>query len=296
VVCKFGSRDPASAAAAISLRLYETEVAFYRDLAPTVDVSRPRCHFAVVEPGTADAVLVMEDLSPAEPGDQIAGCTTAQAELAIDEAAKLHGPRWADPALAELGWLNRDAFGDGSGPMLPMAWDSFVERYRGGLHPVTLETGAELVGLLAVEPDRPPSVRTAVHSDFRLDNMLFATAAGGRPLTVVDWQTVQLGTGVHDVAYFLGNAFDPDVRRSCERALVARYHRTLVEDYGVADYPFDQCWAEYVRCSHASMVMAIWASMLVGRTERGDAMFMAMANRSAQMAADLDEPSAIRSS
>ena len=34
--------------------------------------------------------------------------------------------------------------------------------------------------------------------------------------------------------------------------------------------------------------MAVFASMMVGRTDRGDAMFMAMANRSAQMAAELD--------
>jgi hypothetical protein len=41
--------------------------------------------------------------------------------------------------------------------------------------------------------------------------------------------------------------------------------------------------------------MAVFASMMVGRTDRGDEMFMAMANRSAQMAADLDAPSVIRS-
>jgi hypothetical protein len=35
-------------------------------------------------------------------------------------------------------------------------------------------------------------------------------------------------------------------------------------------------------------VMAVIASVLVGRTERGDAMFMAMANRHAAQALDLD--------
>ena len=43
-----------------------------------------------------------------------------------------------------------------------------------------------------------------------------------------------------------------------------------------------------------SLIMAIFASMMVGPTERGDAMFMAMANRSAQMAADLDAATIIR--
>ena len=40
--------------------------------------------------------------------------------------------------------------------------------------------------------------------------------------------------------------------------------------------------------------MAAFASILVGRTDRGDAMFMAMANRSAQMAADLDAPAVLK--
>jgi hypothetical protein len=295
VVCKFGSRDPASAAAGIQMLLYETEVAFYRELAPTVDVTCPLCFFAAVEQGTANVVVVMEDLSPAEQGDQIVGCTVEQAELAIDEAARLHGPRWADPTLAELHWLDRDAMNEGFAAVLPRMWESFVDRYRSALDPVTLEAGPELCELVSIVNDPRSFPRTAIHGDFRLDNMLFATAAGGRPLTVVDWQTLQLGPGPRDVAYFLGNALDPEVRRSCERRLVERYHRALVDHYGVEDYPFDQCWAEYVASSPASLVMAVFASMVVGRTDRGDAMFMAMANRSAQMAADLDAPSVIRS-
>ena len=79
-----------------------------------------------------------------------------------------------------------------------------------------------------------------------------------------------------------------------ERDLLIRYHRALVEDYGVGGYPFDHCWRDYVRSSYGSLLMAVFASMMVGRTERGDAMFMAMANRSAQMAADLDAPAVIK--
>ena len=295
LVCKFGSRDPTSAAAGVSMRLYETEVAFYRELAPTIEVACPRCYLAAVEPGTANSVIVMEDLAPAEQGDQIAGCSVAQAELAMDEAVRLHGPRWGDPSLAQLGWLRREG-GGGLGAAVPFVWDSFVERYGDRLAPVTVECGRELAGLVSTVDARPPRAPTAIHFDFRLDNMLFAAdGVSARPLTVVDWQTVQLGSGVHDVAYFLGNAFEPDVRRSCERRLVGRYHAALVDRYGVGDYPFEECWEEYVTFSYSSLVMAMFASMMVGRTDRGDAMFMAMANRSAQMAADLDAASVIRS-
>jgi hypothetical protein len=290
VVCKFSSRDPQSAATGVQTLTYETEVAFYRDLAHTVDISRPHCYLAALESGTANVVLVMEDLAPAEQGDQIAGCTVEQATLAVDEAAKLHGPRWGDPTLEQLAWLNRSSQSGGLASMLPLIWDAFVDRYKATLEPVTLDAGADLKSLVPAMTSFVPSALTPIHYDYRLDNMLFG---GPRRLVVVDWQTVQLGIGPQDVAYFLGNAFDAEVRRGCEQELVRRYHRALVDDYGVEDYPFDQCWSDYVRSSYASMTMAIFASMMVGRTDRGDAMFMAMANRSAQMAADLDAPSVI---
>jgi hypothetical protein len=294
VVCKFSSRDEASAAVGVAVLTYETEVAFYQDLAHTVDISRPRCHFAEIRPGTADVVLVMEDIAPAEQGDQIAGCTVQQASLAVAEAARLHGPRWGDPTLAELPWLDRGDTSAAIAGVLGAIWEGFVERYRAMLDPVTLKAGPQLAALAPQLLASGSSPRTPVHSDYRLDNMLFATSGGGRPLTVVDWQTVQLGVGPSDVAYFLGSAFDPERRRSCERDLLVRYHRALVEDYGVTGYPFDHCWRDYVRSSYGSLLMAVYASMMVGRTDRGDAMFMAMANRSAQMAADLDAPAVIK--
>jgi hypothetical protein len=285
IVCKFASLDPQSAATGIATLTYETEVAFYRDLAPTVQISRPHCHLAAIEHGTANVVLVMEDLAPAEQGDQIQGCTVAQATIAVDEAAKLHGPRWGDPTLKELAWLDRSGTSGGMAMMMGGMWQAFVDRYRETLHDVTIDVGGRLVASIEKLREHEPAALTPVHYDYRLDNMLFGHP--DRPLVVVDWQTVQLGIGPSDVAYFLGNAFDAEVRRGCEESLVKRYHDALV-GYGVSGYSFEQCWDDYRRSSCASLSMAIFASMMVGRTDRGDEMFMAMANRSAQMADDLD--------
>lgn len=294
MVCKFASRDPQSAATGVSSQTYETEVAFYRDLAPTVDVSRPRCFFAAVEPGTANVVVAMEDLSPAEQGNQMAGCTVEQAALAIDEAAKLHGPRWGDPSLANLSWMNRGA---ATREMLPLMmgpiWEMFVDRYRATLTDEALAAGPKLVESIGRLMAYEPVAMAPVHVDFRLDNMLFhpdPTAA--RPLIVVDWQTVQLGNAANDVAYFIGTSFDRAERQACEESLVRRYHDGLL-GYGVAGYSFEQCWKEYRINSYAGLIMAAAASLGVVRTDRGDEMFMAMANRSAQMATDLDPAGAL---
>jgi hypothetical protein len=292
VVVKLASDDPASRATGVGMGAYYREVAFYGQLAERIGGPLAACHMAEYD-DEGWFTIVLADVADAEQGDQIAGCTVQEAGLAIEEAARLHGPRWGDPALRELGWLDRGGTTESIAAMLGTIWEAFAERYRTRLAPVTLEAGPQVAALAPELLANRSPLRTPVHSDYRLDNMLFATDGGGRPLTVVDWQTVQLGVGPSDVAYFLGSAFEPGRRRLCERDLLLRYHRALVEDYGVDDYPFDQCWRDYVQSSYGSLLMAVFASMLVGRTERGDAMFMAMANRSAQMAADLDAPAVI---
>jgi hypothetical protein len=290
VVGKFAAPDETSRAAGIATRTYQTEVDFYRDLAPTVDISRPACYFAAIEPGTADVVLLLEDMAPAEQGDQIAGCTVAQAELVVDEAARLHGPRWGDPSLRELGWLAESYAGRaGLVGLYDYTWGPFVERYEATLAPGALEVGQALRDGLAGWVDYEPAALTVIHGDYRLDNMLFGPplVPAARPLTVVDWQTVRLGVGTADVAYFLGAGLESEVRRAHEHDLVARYHRAL-EAYGVTGYPFDACWEDYRRYSFSGYFMAVIASILVGRTDRGDQMFMAMANRHAAQVHDLD--------
>jgi hypothetical protein len=294
VVAKFASADDASRATGIATLTYETEVAFYRDLASTVDISRPHCYFAAIEAGTANVVLVLEDLSPAEQGDQLAGCTLAQAELAMVEAARLHGPRWGDPTLLEHRWLvDRVGASTGIADLYRSLFGGFVDRYRATLDGQAIAVGERLGGGIEQWSSYRPPGLTITHGDYRLDNMLFATQAGGRPLTVVDWQTVRLGCGTADVAYFLGAGLDPATRRDHERELVVRYHDAVVA-YGVEDYPRDACWEDYRRYSYSGYLMAVIASMLVGRTERGDAMFMTMANGHAAQVVDLGADEFVR--
>jgi hypothetical protein len=293
LVCKFASADPDSASAGINSATYETEAAFYRELASTVDVSRPVCFFADAVPGTADTVIVLADLAPAEQGDQIAGATVTQVELAIDEAAKLHGPRWNDAGLLQMPWMVRDR-SEWVRTMMPTLFDAFVERYRDTLDPLTLEVGRRLIdGLEHLWAYRPVAFAPA-HGDFRLDNLLFDATGTTNPITVVDWQTVRLGVGANDVGYLMGNSFaDPAVRRAEEERLVARYHAGLMA-YGISGYSLDRCWYEYRCAGYSSLIMAIVAGMTVGRTERGDRMFVAMADRSAHLAHDVDTAGALR--
>ena len=286
-VGKFPSEDPVSRGYAAQVGLYAKEVEFYRHLAPDLPVRTPHAFFADVGADGAEFLLLFEDLAPATPCDQIAGCTPDQAALALESAAALHAASWHEPALAQLSWLGGDpdrwmAIAD----VMPDLHARFVERYADELEPRYLAVADRLShgisGWLATL--REPTCLW--HLDYRLDNMLFDAKGGEVPLAVVDWQSVTLGPGIADVSYFLGAGLVPDVRRRHEDDLLRHYHAALTAA-GVADYPWERCRREYAIHAVLGMFTAINASVNVKRTERGDRMFLTMARRHGEQMLDL---------
>ena len=293
VVAKLPAADPTSRATAVSLRSYEKEVRFYQEIAPHLPVLTPTVFHADIEPVSASFVLLLEDLAPAEQGDQLLGCTPEVATSAVDGLVALHAPRWGDPSILDIEWLAGDPQTSRQfmAMLLPTLWDGFRERYAADLQPSVLEAGEALFADLAAYLNWPESMPlTIVHGDYRLDNLLFDPT--GQLRGVVDWQTVTVGGAVQDVAYFIGAGLREEDRRPNEEALVRRYHAALVEA-GVADYGWDDCWWGYRRATFAGLIMAIAASMLVEQTERGDEMFLTMASRHSRHALDLGAPDLI---
>jgi aminoglycoside/choline kinase family phosphotransferase len=295
MIAKLPAADETSRATARALRNYEKEVRFYQQLAPELPVRTPAAYYADIHVDTASFVLLLEDMAPAQQGDQLRGCSVETAKVAVDELVRLHAPRWADPSLASLDWLHRDPDAQRAFllSLLPAAWNAFRERYAADLDAEVLAAGGALFGRLDayLAPDDTP--RTVVHGDYRLDNLLFDPAPGGVPVTVVDWQTCTHGPGLQDVAYFIGAAMPADVRRDAEADLVEGYHAGLTAA-GVGDYGREQCWRDYRRGAWAGLVMAVAASMLVERTARGDQMFLTMAARHSRHALDLDAAELLR--
>jgi len=286
VVGKFPTEDETSRATATAVRTYEVETRFYQHLRDRVDIAAPVPYLARFDPATHDFVILMNDLAPARQGDQIEGCTPDEAALAMAEAAKLHAPVWGDSTIEGFDWMNRSS-PEGLVDLMGMLWPGFCERYAGRVDAEVVDAGTRLMEKLPSYLGFRPDTRTAVHGDFRLDNMLFDPTPGGVPLTVVDWQTVSCGAGVQDVAYFNGTGLEPGLRADVERDLVREYHDTLRAG-GVKDLSFEACWDQYRRFAFAGFIMAVISSMIVGQTDRGDEMFMAMANRSGRMALDLE--------
>lgn len=292
VVVKLPSADPTSRATGVALRNYEREVKFYDQIASTVDIRVPRCHHSSWDAATGDFVLVLEDAAPCRPGDQIAGCTPAQADVALVQLARLHAPRWGDATLDEIDWLTRR-----DGPSIEFIaglyrsfWPSFLERFGDSISLSQRMIGERLGDALPIWMTASQLPATVTHGDYRLDNLLFADDvdrdAVGDTVIAVDWQTPGHGSALGDAAYFLGAGLLPELRRQHEEELVRGYHAELVA--GGVEVDWATCWHEYRLGSFGGVVMSVIAPMLVERTDRGDLMFRAMGSRHLQHAEDLD--------
>jgi hypothetical protein len=289
VVGKFASADDQSRATGLALRAYEIEVCFYRDLAGRVEARIPALYFADVEPATGWFTLLLEDIVGARQGDQIAACGPDVAAAVLEEMAGLHAPCWEVPELSALGWLNRatpeaDEF---LGAMVGSLFPGFLERYGDQLAPEHVDLCRLFVEHLPAWSRSRTGPCTASHGDFRLDNLLFQP--GERRPVVVDWQTLSWAGGSYDVAYFIGGCLEADDRRTHELDLMAGYHESLCAR-GVQDYSLAQLRHDTRRDSFGGVLMAIVASMVVQRTERGDLMFLTSTTRHAQHALDVEAP------
>ena len=295
VVIKLPSPDETSRATGIALRNYERECKFYNHIADTIDMSVPRCFHSEWTEATGDFVIVLEDLAPAEQGNQITGCAPDLARTAVLELARLHGPRWDDPTLDDVDWLTRRTGPDDTAMLVGlwhMVYPNFIATYGKYLSPAQAALLQRFGPRLGAWTEGRTPPYTVTHGDYRLDNLMFESPAGGHPITAVDWQTPGHGPGLADVSYFLGAGPLPEDRRRIEREVLAEYTTLLRNDYGV-DIDDDWAWAQYRREAFGGVVMAVIASQIVGGTERSEAMFAAMATRHLQHALDLDSEAVI---
>lgn len=258
---------------------YRKEVAFYRDLALTVDISVPRCHFAAISEDRQTFTLLLEDLGDALAGTHADGCSIETALLAVRSLAGLHAPRWSDDSLRELRYL-RPATAAGAayaGNLHVSATESFVDRYQERLSPQDVATLRAAAAVTEAWLLARPEPFAPIHGDYRLDNLMV------RPdghIVAVDWQGLSLGPPTRDVAFFLGTSLEPELRGWHERELVAVYHEAVV-GRGVHGYGPERCFDDYrVGQLSGSFVTVMGSEYAVARTAASDAMFLTMAARS----------------
>jgi len=125
--------------------------------------------------------------------------------------------------------------------------------------------------------------RTLAHQDLRLDNLLWAPPE----VWLVDWQTLGWTTPAWDLAFFLGSALEPELRRRIERPLLHSYLEAL-QARGVMHWTFETAFWEHRRLSGAVLLAMVAAIAFVKPTARGFEMFASILRRGAQQALDHD--------
>jgi aminoglycoside phosphotransferase (APT) family kinase protein len=166
-----------------------------------------------------------------------------------------------------------------------MFWPAFCDRYGERVTPEMRRVGDAYLGKVGEWSSAREGARCLTHNDYRPDNMLFAPDDPRQPIVVVDWQTAGVGLGAGDIAYYAGTALDPATRADEEQALLTHYRHHLLRN-DVPDNDLTDLWDVYRGASFAGFLMGATAAMVVVQTDRGDAMFLAMCERSARMVLD----------
>jgi hypothetical protein len=292
LIAKFPGASPAGREIGNLFDFYHRELRFYREVAPKVDLRTPKLLYSDMDRERQEYILLLEDLSPAEVGDQVAGLSVAHTELAIREIARFHAAWWERPELESFAeWMPVvDAPVHRSAEQsYAQAWEPFIANFGERLSPKTRETaervGQNVVKLQSSIADRP---HTIVHADFRADNMFFATPEGGPEFALADWQIACRGRGIFDVAYLLCGGMEPADRQAQEGRLVRLYHDTLLK-HGVTGYGWEQCWREYRRMAlYVLVYVVISLGTLDFANERGLALFDAWLRRATAAIEHLD--------
>ncbi len=269
VIAKIPTTNPLNRGTVELIQGYEREVYFFQELAERCELRTPCCYHASmdVDPNLAIRdrarrlierlpvfliswliplglsiarrsrrcyLILIEDLDPAENGNQVAGCGADEARPILAALAALHASFWEDPRLSDHPWL----------PALNWTPRGMLASYRkskasfwrdfGELVPPHFEgaIGWFEQNLTVIMKRLSDSPATLVHGDYRLDNLFFS----GDDIYAIDWQMIQRGRAAHDLAYFVVGSISSEVSPSEEAALVSDYHSRLVT-LGVRDYP-----------------------------------------------------------
>lgn len=290
-----------------TLGVYEREIRFYQELQRHVGVRTPAHYFSAMDMGgdpaqalkaiklmnklplwliravmplanwangrkTSRYVLMIENLTGYRVGDQVGGCTTDEAKMALDAMARMHARFWNSDELAAYPWLIPMEYA--AKPMQMMylqALKPFKECHAATLRARDMEwvdwLGKRFFDVAAALESRPS---TLVHGDFRLDNLCFDDETG--EIILFDWQTLGIGAAVTDLSYFL-SAMDVDVSDDEIEELI-EYYRNRLAERGI-DVPSEELHHDYYLGLLGvlnRLVPARFQDMLDLSGERGDAL------------------------
>jgi hypothetical protein len=285
LVAKFPAADETVRAIAGAQGAYYNEVMFYRHLASGTRMRTPIIYTSVISEDRTRFLLLMEDLSPAQPGNQLVGESRHRAGLALREAARLAAAYYGSEDIGSRDYVMTAARDDGGAfgqALMEQSWPGFVDRFGHDLSGDCIAFGERYVQNHSHFVTRFKGEKTLVHGDFRSENILFTADTA----TIVDWQTVGESSALTDAAYFLGGSVDVQNRRDWEKSLISEY-RDQLEEEGVS-LPAEEAWRQYREFAMHGLMITVLGASFTAPAERSDQMFLAMIQRHLQQCVDLD--------
>lgn len=196
------------------------EADFYRDIAAHVALRAPPCVATIIDREAPRGVVIMRDLIAA--GARFCSALEAfsaeDASRSLEQLALLHaapglleGRPWLQPRIAQLA----------NAQYVPQpVLQEMLNGPRGeGLPERTRDAALLIAGVKALAQIDTSRPQTLVHGDYHAGNVYQTTDGPG----MIDWQLLQKGSWVLDVAYHINAVCDVAVAEREERRLLAHY-------------------------------------------------------------------------
>lgn len=202
--------------------LGQLEARFYTELAPLLDLRRPGCVHAGIDPESGHGLVLMDDLVAQ-------GCTflTALSPYSVEQAAatlellaRLHSLQVDRPEVRAMTWLAPRLAGYLGAVTEERLGELLGDGRADGLDPALRDPARVRAALAKVARRAERRPESVVHGDAHAGNLYLGP--DGAP-GLVDWQVLQFGPWELDVAYHVAAVLEVPVRRSAERDLLAHY-------------------------------------------------------------------------
>jgi hypothetical protein len=208
-----------------SAEAVERELLFHRENGAALRGVVPRCF------GGGDGVLLLEDVSPADQGDVLRGCSDERAEAVVRALARVHGASWRAREDAFPGGLPR-------WPARPMEQDRWADRlaraadrFPQHLTPPLVATFRDLTETVAADLEQLwAGPASWLHVDAHLDNVLWRPDGTA---VLLDWCNAAIGPPAVDLVRCLTEGIDAGPRPERGAALASAYKDEL-ESTGIA--------------------------------------------------------------
>ncbi len=278
--------------------MYETEVRFYNEIRPQLDVETPQGYAAAFDPASSQFGVLLEDLTArhARFPDATQYVTVDEVAAILTQLARLHAQFWRSDRFArDLAWVATTTRGGMSDIFERHGLEIIRDQIR--RHPFK----GDLIAPLGTDLDElwaalrvsrtllATAPQTLLHGDTHLANTyLLPDGSAG----LLDWQLQVRGCFAHDVIYLISTALPTKIRRAEERQLIEHYLAELA-DRGVADVPTtDEAWAW---CQRAVIWGLVIGWLITPPENYGMAITIANTERMVAAVADLDSLVALSS-